>query len=75
MEEHLNALRLVVGDYIAERDDDAVVDWEFIAKRNMQTPQNWQAEDKKRHKRSMDRLVATGYVVAKKKTRKKSSST
>ena len=66
LEEHLDALRLVVGDYIAERDNDAVVDWEFIARRNMQTPQNWQTEDRTRHKRAMDRLAASGYLIAKK---------
>jgi Type II restriction endonuclease EcoO109I len=66
LEEHLDALRLVVGDYMAERDNDETVDWEFIARRNMQTLQNWQAEDRKRHKRAMDRLAANGYVIAKK---------
>jgi hypothetical protein len=66
LKEHLNALRLVVGDYIAKRDDDSSVDWEFIARRNMQTTQNWQSEDKERHKRAMDRLAVTGYTVAKK---------
>lgn len=77
VEEHLGALRLVVGDYIAERDDENVVDWEFIAMRNMSTPANWQAEDRKRNKRALDRLAATGYVVTKKtakKSAKKSAS-
>jgi hypothetical protein len=63
VEEHLNALRLVVGDYISKRDDENTVDWEFIAMRNMQTPKNWQAEDRRRHKRALDRLASTGYVV------------
>ena len=66
VEEHLRALRFVVRDYIADRNDDTVVDWEFIAKRNMQTPQNWQAEDRRRHKRAMEHLSDTGYVVTKK---------
>lgn len=70
LEEHLNALRLVVADYIATRDDEDVVDWEFIAMRNMQTPKNWQAEDRKRHKRAMERLAATGYTVIKVSTKK-----
>ncbi len=72
-EEHLNALRFVVADYISKRDDEDAVDWEFIAIRNMQTSKNWQAEDRKRHKRAMDRLIATGYVVTKKTTKKKAT--
>lgn len=70
VEEHLDALRLVVGDYVAKRDDENVVDWDFIAMRNMSTPENWQAEDRKRNKRALDRLAATGYVATKKTTKK-----
>lgn len=61
---HLEALRLLVADYIADRNDDDVVDWEFIARRNMQTPDNWRQEDKERHKRALNRLKSTGYDLA-----------
>jgi hypothetical protein len=75
VEEHLSALRLVVGDYIAERDDANVVDWEFIAMRNMSTPENWQAEDRRRNKQALDRLAGSGYVVTKKTTDKSATRT
>jgi hypothetical protein len=71
LEQDLNALRFVVADYIAKRGDGNVVDWEFIALRNMQTRGNWQAEDRERHKRAMAALAATGYVVTKKTTARK----
>jgi hypothetical protein len=69
-DEHIEALKLAVGDYIATRSDDSVVDWEFIAKRNMQKRTTWGVEDKARHERAMARLIASGYVVRPKATRK-----
>jgi hypothetical protein len=39
------------------------VDWEFIARRNTQAPENWRVEDRRRHKRAMERLDETGYLV------------
>jgi hypothetical protein len=58
---HLEALRLLVADYIADRSDADIVDWEFIARRTMQTPDNWRMEGQERNKRAADRLKATGY--------------
>lgn len=63
VEAHLEALRLLVADYIASRQDDEVVDWEFIARRNMQTPDNWRQEDQQRHQRALALLASTGYVL------------
>jgi hypothetical protein len=64
VEEHLRALQTLVADYIASREDNHEVDWEFIAKRNMQTPENWRTEDRARHKRALSRLAATGYTLS-----------
>jgi hypothetical protein len=69
--EHVNALRLLVGDYIADRNNDSVVDWDFIAQRTMRNKDTWKDEDKERHKRALERLAKTGYVVATSKTRQK----
>jgi hypothetical protein len=73
VEGHLHALRFVVGDYLADRTDETAVDWEFIAKRNMQVRKSWQTEDAKRHKQAMERLAATGYMVTKKPSRKRTT--
>jgi Type II restriction endonuclease EcoO109I len=59
--DHLRALELLVADYIARRDDDGVVDWEFIAKRNMQDRSAWKREDEERHTRAKARLTESGY--------------
>lgn len=62
-DEHIQALELVVGDYIASRSDGKAVDWEFIAKRNMRKANTWRSEDKARHERAMQALDASGYVI------------
>lgn len=62
-DEHIDAMKLLVGDYIAKRDDSRVVDWEFIAKRNMQKKAAWAADDKARHERAMSSLGKSGYVL------------
>jgi hypothetical protein len=69
--EHLDALRLLVGDYIADRQNDSVVDWDFIARRTMRNKDSWKEEDKERHERALKRLAQTGYAIAttKKKTK------
>ena len=67
--EHIAALKLLIADYIAERRNSGSVDWEFIAKRNMQKAATWRPEDKARHKQAMDDLKATGYVIAPKAPR------
>lgn len=59
---HIEALETLVRTYIAQ--PDGSVDWDFIAKRNMQTPANWRAEDRGRHEAAEASLVATGYVMA-----------
>jgi hypothetical protein len=63
VEVHLTALRILVSDYIAVRGDQQQVDWVFIAKRTMQTSENWRAEDRKRHQRALSRLKATQYEM------------
>ncbi|WP_161595000.1 PmeII family type II restriction endonuclease [Micromonospora sp. FIMYZ51] len=72
--QHLQALQLLVGDYIADRSENLIVDWEFLARRNMQTPDNWRAEDKARHVRALKRLAATGYVLTPKIPRTRTGS-
>jgi hypothetical protein len=61
---HLKALKALVADYISRRDDDAVVDWEFIATRNMRDRSVWKADDAARHKRAHLRLIDSGYGAA-----------
>jgi hypothetical protein len=61
--EHLEALKLLVADYIAKRDNDEVVDWEFIAQRNMQPDVAWKGDDRARHARALERLAKTGYSL------------
>jgi hypothetical protein len=64
--EHLTAMKVVVADYIAVRDDPAVVDWPFLARRNMEAPAAWAAEDRQRHQRALQVLLGTGYVPERK---------
>jgi hypothetical protein len=68
-DEHIEALKLVVGDYIADRTVPSAVDWEFIARRNMQKPEFWRTEDRERHQRASELLSASGYVVQSKAPR------
>lgn len=69
-DEHIEALKLAVSDYIATRSDAAVVDWEFIARRNMQKTDTWRTQDKARHERAMSSLAASGYVIQPKTPRR-----
>jgi hypothetical protein len=62
--DHVKALRLLVADYIADRQNDSVVDWDFIARRTMRNKETWKDEDKERHERALKRLAKTGYVAA-----------
>jgi hypothetical protein len=48
----------------------SVVDWEFIAQRNMQKAQVWRPEDKVRHAQAMSHLKASGYSIAPKAPRR-----
>lgn len=61
--EHVNALRLLVADYIADCANDSVVDWDFLARRTMRSKSTWSDEDKERHERAVKRLAKTGYVL------------
>jgi hypothetical protein len=65
--EHIDAMKLLVRDYIAMRDNSEAVDWEFIAFRNMQSATLWKAADLERHKRALALLLETGYVPDKKR--------
>jgi hypothetical protein len=67
--DHIEALKLVVADYVAERTNKTSVDWEFIARRNMQKAALWPPEDKERHKQAMAALAKSGYVLAPKAPR------
>ena len=67
--EHLAALKAVVADYIADRGDLSVVDWSFLARRNMEAPSAWTVEDKQRHKRAQGILLAAGYTPERKRSR------
>lgn len=59
--EHVEALKLLVETYLRHPDDPSLVDWEFIAKRNMSKPATWKSEDKARHLAALAALTATGY--------------
>lgn len=63
-DEHLGALMFLVADYISQREESGVVDWEFIARRNMQAKPSWREEDERRHRRALDRLERSGYRPA-----------
>ncbi len=57
---HVSALKVLVADYIAERDS-GQVDWKFIAKRNMLPKKEWSAEDRDRHLRALQGLEIQGF--------------
>ncbi len=59
--EHIEALQLVLGDYIAERDDSSKVDWDFFATRTMRDKAVWKDADAERHKQAMAHLTESGY--------------
>jgi hypothetical protein len=69
-DEHIDALKMVVGEYIASPGDPNVVDWEFIAKRNMQKNEAWRVEHKGRHARALARLAESRYVIQPKAPRR-----
>ena len=62
---HIAAMKLLVADYIADRTCASAVDWEFIARRNLENPAKWKAEDKQRQQRAIASLASTGYVLDK----------
>jgi Type II restriction endonuclease EcoO109I len=62
-DEHLGALVFLVADYISRREARGVVDWEFIARRNMQSKPSWREEDERRHLHAVSCLERSGYVA------------
>ena len=59
---HLDAMKLLVADYITDRLRVGEVDWSFVALRNMEAPASWKDEDKARHRRALAALKASGYA-------------
>jgi len=59
--QHVVALKTLVTVYIGRVDAPDVVDWEFIARRNMRDPSTWRAEDRHRHRAALAALTASGY--------------
>jgi hypothetical protein len=72
---HIDAMKKLVEGYIATRTDPTVVDWEFIARRNMEKTASWTAEDKARHKAALSALMSTGYAPVKKPSKAKPAGT
>lgn len=62
---HIDAMGLLVGAYVARRDDANQVDWDFLFDRTMKEKASWTAEDKARHDLALAALAATGYVIGK----------
>lgn len=71
--EHLSAMKTAVADYIDDRENPGTVDWPFLARRNMESPDAWAAEDKIRHKHALEVLAASGYVPARPEKKAKNS--
>lgn len=63
--EHIGAMKTLVADYIATRTDPGAVDWEFLARRNMDERGRWRQEDTDRHMRATALLADSGYVPSK----------
>jgi type II restriction endonuclease EcoO109I-like protein len=59
---HIDAIRLLVANYIALPTKQDAVDWDFIARRNMRPKITWVAEDKFRHVQATALLESSGYV-------------
>ncbi|TDZ79111.1 hypothetical protein DE4585_02846 [Mycobacteroides salmoniphilum] len=57
----LRALEAAVAAYIATEDDSSIVDWEFLAKRNMIDDEDVKAEAKTRHDRARKAAADAGY--------------
>lgn len=58
---HEEALVTLISTYIADPDEPAAVDWEFLAERTMRKREAWKAQDKQRDRRAQAALVASGY--------------
>jgi len=60
---HVQAMECLVTKYVESESSDGEMDWEYVARRNMQSRESWRAEDTRRHQRAMNALMATGYVL------------
>lgn len=60
---HIEAMKLLVREYLGSHDDRTAVDWDFIRVRNMQAKAAWDAEDRRRHRAALEALAATGYNI------------
>ncbi|MEW9517782.1 hypothetical protein [Streptomyces tubercidicus] len=58
---HISALEKLVFTYIESENEPGVMDWEFLAKRNMQDRGDWKAEDARRDAKARRALAASGY--------------
>lgn len=58
---HEEALVTLISAYIADPEEPAAVDWEFLAERTMRRREVWKSQDKGRHQRAQAALVASGY--------------
>lgn len=62
---HLDALAVVVANYIQKADGAGEVDWDFMTLRTMRPKRLWKDDDSKRHKAAMEALAKTGYEISK----------
>lgn len=60
---HIQAMKLLVREYLGSRDDPTAVDWDFVRLRNMQTKEAWEPEDRRRHEAALQVLESTGYDI------------
>lgn len=58
----LRAMETAVAAYVATEDDPTVVDWEFLAQRNMIESADVDTEAKGRHQRAQKAVADAGYV-------------
>jgi hypothetical protein len=58
---HIQAMKLLVREYIRSAESSAVIDWGFLKARTMQVKRGWAAEDRRRHLSALKALAASGY--------------
>ncbi|MFD3341194.1 PmeII family type II restriction endonuclease [Streptomyces anthocyanicus] len=62
---HIAALESLVASYMECPVEAGAMDWEFLAKRNMQKKDEWKSEDAVRHKKAWATLLTSGYAPLK----------
>jgi len=67
---HAAALVTLISEYISKPGNPDLVDWDFIALRNMEEKKVWLADDQKRHSAALKKLISTGYSIEKAKKEK-----